>query len=164
MKKVLLSILIIFVAVIAFGKFSLGANSLIAASYVIDPGATPFVGIVESIDVRVSLGMFHGGLTTPFMVFAFSADTGSQISAFPPGLVWYAYAGGHLPFGRMYAIADLGVLISFGGLAPNFVIFRIGGGMKLGMNGFVEFSTLAALQDIQNTIGKLFTVEFGYIF
>ena len=164
MKKVLLSTLVIVVAVLAFGKFSLGANSLIAASYVIDPGATPFVGVVESIDARVTLGMFHGGLMTPFMIFAFSSDMGSNMTAFPPGLVWYAYAGGHLPFGRMYAIGDLGVLVSLGGVLPNFVILRVGGGMKLGMHGFVEFTTLAALQDIGNTIGRLFTLEFGYTF
>ncbi|OAA31104.1 hypothetical protein AT15_09005 [Kosmotoga arenicorallina S304] len=164
MRKVLLSTLIIIVAVLAFGKLSLGANSLVVASYVIDPSATPFVGIAESIDARVTLGMFHGGLMTPFMLFAFSADAGSNLVAFPPGLIWYAYAGGHLPFGRMYALADLGVLISFGGVAPNFVVLRVGGGMKLGMHGFVEFTTLAALQDIGNTIGRLFTLEFGYTF
>ena len=84
MKKVLLSTLVIVVAVLAFGKFSLGANSLIAASYAINPGATPFVGVVESIDARVTLGMFHGGLMTPFMIFAFSSSSKTVFRSFNP--------------------------------------------------------------------------------
>jgi len=169
-KKVILVSLVVFVAVLIFGELSLGINSLVLPSYTINPDASPSIVVIESVDARVAFGLFRGGLTTPFMAFGYSVEDGFNSFMIPPGALWYTYVGGKLPFGKLYAIADVGVLFSvFEGIVPNLALLRIGAGMKLGKHAFSEVSGIILLQNEPDTFGqalsgKMFDVEIGYIF
>ncbi|AKI97181.1 hypothetical protein [Kosmotoga pacifica] len=173
MKRALLSIFIVLLVVMAFGKFSLGLNSLIykvsydadfSSDIIITPDLSETLYVLGSLDLRVSISMFHLGAAVPLFGFAKNLTTGDSTFVPMPGLILYAYGGAHLLLNKFYIFADVGAVVlgPFGPYIGN-PLLRLGGGMMLGKHGFVEIGFLKWLVPVEVS-QKNVDIEFGYVF
>ncbi|MDI3523570.1 MAG: hypothetical protein PWQ27_565 [Kosmotoga sp.] len=155
---------IIMISSIALAGISVGLDTLIVSSYFIEPDATPVSTVlVIGLDFQMDFARFFKvGLTTPIFG-AFISDE-SDITPIPPGFLWYTYAGVKLPFRRFYAMADIGTVLAIGGFVPESKFLRVGGGFYFGPRKFVELATVAKLEELQESLGKIFTFKIGYQF
>ncbi len=167
MKKLIILFFVILFATISLAGFSLGINNVVAMTESFtDTPLSGFVGIdVLGLDARYELGLLVVGIETPFMMFTLSEDTGVDTSPIIPGIAWHGYIGAKLNFGPIYILGDIGHTLAIGEqLELGFSPLRLGGGISLGKHIYLELTTVAVLQKLSETIGKIFTLQAGYVF
>ena len=82
-----------------------------------------------------------------------------------PGVAWLVYAGLKLDMGVFYFRGDIGHTFAFGEqLQLGFSPLRLGVGMNIIPNYYIEFNTAAILQRFSETVGKIYDFKIGYRF
>lgn len=167
MKKSVLVLFILLVASFSFGSLSLGLINVAAKTESLsNTPLSGFVGIdVLGIDLRYDLGPLSLGVATPFLMFTLSEDTGIKTSFVIPGVAWLVYEGLKLDMGVFYFRGDIGHTFAFGEqLQLGFSPLRLGVGMNIIPNYYIEFNTAAILQRFSETVGKIYDFKIGYRF
>lgn len=147
--------------------FSLGINNVVAKTESFtDTPLSGFVGIdVLGLDARFELGPLVVGIETPFMMFTLSEDTGVDTSLIIPGIGWHGYIGAKLDFGPLYILGDVGHTLAIGEqLELGFSPLRLGAGINIGKHLYLELTAVTILQKLNETLGKIFTLQAGFIF
>ncbi len=123
-----------------------------------------FVGIdVIGLDLRWNLGPLFAGLATPFMMFTLSEDTGLGCNTILPGIAWYGYVGAKVGFDLIYIRGDIGHTLALGPQQLGFSPVRLGVGFEAGRLYF-EFNIVGILQNLKETLGKVYNLQLGWRF
>ena len=159
---------VILLSVLSFAKFGLILDNVVV------PGTT-IVDIPEDSGMfitmgglRLSLGFIDLGAVTPVYVGVYAPE-GMMAMPVPAGLLWILYGG--LKVGDPIYLYGRGAYVlksqfgEDGGLTPpSFDVVGIAGaGINLA-NLFIELGTLFSLDDIANTVFKLYHVGIGLRF
>ncbi|MFO7883112.1 MAG: hypothetical protein R6U52_11330 [Kosmotogaceae bacterium] len=167
MKKFIVLFSMILLATISMAGFSLGINNVVAKTESFtDTPLSGFVGIdVIGLDARYELGPLIVGLETPFIMFSLSEDTGVNTHFIIPGIAWHGYIGAKVGLGPIYILGDIGHTLALGEqLELGFSPLRFGAGINIGNHIYLELTTVAIIQSLKETIGKIYTLQAGFTF
>ena len=167
MKALLLIFSLLLLVSLCVASLSVSINNVTARTESFSGSPlSGFVGInVTGIDARFGFGPLVGGLSTPFFMMALSEDTGLSPHFILPGIAWYGYIGARFCLGKMLFQVDIGRAIALGkDLELGFTPVRLGIGLMLNKHMRIEATAVGILEQLKETLGRIFTVQLGYVF
>jgi len=157
---------VILLSVLSFAKFGLVLDNVVVPGTTI-PDIPEDSGVFITMGgLRLSLGFIDLGAVTPVYVGVYAPE-GMMAVPVPTGLLWILYGG--LKVGDPIYLYGRGAYVFTSqlgedvGITSSNVVGIAGAGINLA-NLFIELGTLFLLDDIANTVFKLYHVGIGLRF